>query len=182
MSAYLLPCDCGTDIVVTTAQAGGSATCPACGRAAAVPRFRELSALPRATSAPPRAPAGARRPWRLGHTFLLVGALVAAGCTLGSMSFQPPAMEWVSSEKIRSSVMQAATDEVYSMLRTRLVPAGVERPPTADESKMRARTDFYSAIRDGLRVAAAVGAGVALLGALLLALEALLLAPPGGKS
>jgi hypothetical protein len=180
MSAYLLPCDCGTDIVVTAAQAGGSATCPACGRAAAVPRFRELSALPRATSAPARASSGARRPWRIGHTLLLVGALATAGCTLGSMSFQPPAMEWVSSEKIRSSVMQAATDEVYTMMRTRLVPSGVERPPTADESKMRARTDFYAGIRDGLRTAAAIGAGVALLGGLLLLLDRK--APPGRRT
>lgn len=180
MSAYLLPCDCGTDIVVTAAQAGGQAACPACGRAAAVPRFRELQALRRATSAPIPAAAGARRPWRIGHTFLLVGALVTAGCTLGSMSFQPPAMEWVSSEKIRSSVMQAATDEVYAMLRTRLVPSGVERPPTADESKMRARSDFYAGIRDGLRVAAMVGVGLAVLGGLLLLLDRMAL--PGAPS
>jgi len=179
MSSFLLRCDCGADIAVTTAQAGGSADCPSCGRSAAVPRLRDLSALPRGGAATSRRPA-ARRPWTLFHTLLLVGALLGLGCWMGSMSFRPPEMEWVSSEKIRSSVMQAATDEVYTMLRTRLVPAGVERPPTADEAKMRARTDFYAGIRDGLRTAALVGVLVAALGGLLLLLDRIAL--PGVPS
>jgi len=179
MSSFLLRCDCGADIAVTTAQAGGSADCPSCGRSAAVPRLRDLSALPRGDAATSRRPA-ARRPWTLFHTLLLVGALVGLGCWMVSMSFRPPEMEWVAGDKIRSSVMQAATDEVYTMLRTRLVPAGVERPPTADEAKMRARTDFYAGIRDGLRTAALVGVLVAALGGLLLLLDRIAL--PGVPS
>jgi len=163
MSSFLLRCDCGADIAVTTAQAGGSADCPSCGRSAAVPRLRDLSALPRGGAATSRRPA-ARRPWTLFHTLLLVGALVGLGCWMVSMSFRPPEMEWVAGDKIRSSVMQASVDEVYTMFRTRLVPAGADRPPTAEEMRMRDRADFYGSIRDGLRIAAAVGAAAAALG------------------
>jgi hypothetical protein len=67
---------------------------------------------------------------------------------------------------IRSSVMRAPTDEVYSAWATRLVHASVDRPPTETEAKSRVRSDYYHTLRNGLRAAAALGALAALAGGL----------------
>lgn len=163
MSAYLLPCTCGGDIRVSAAQAGGTATCPACGREAAVPKFRDLSTLRKAGAAPT---AAGRRPWTLPHTMLLAGTLIAAACALGSGAFVPPEVEMFDPDQIRQSVLRAPTDEVLSTLRTRLAVSGIDRQPTLTEAKTKARSDFYYRLRDGLRWAAAAGGATALLGAL----------------
>lgn len=166
MSVFLLPCECGSDIRVTKAQAGGTVTCPACRREATAPRFRELSRLEVAGAAAVDRGPRAGRPWTLFHTLLLAGTLIAASCALGSVSFVPPEVEMFDGGTIRDSVLQAPTDEVLSVLRTRLVPSGVDRPPTEMEAKTRARSDFYYSLRDGLRIAAAIGALAALIGGL----------------
>ena len=166
MSAYLLPCTCGSDIRVTSAQAGGSTTCPSCGREASVPKFRDLTSLKKAGAAPAGTVAAGRRPWTLAHTALLAGTLIAAACALGSRSFVPPEVEMFDPDRIRESVRRAPTDEVLSTLRTRLAVSGIDRPPTETEAKTKARSDFYYRLRDGLRLTAAVGAAVAVLGAI----------------
>lgn len=165
MTAYLLPCTCGKDIVVTAARAGGLVTCPTCGGERPVPKLRDLSGLTVATATARNTVSTHGSAWTAAHTMLLAGALVAAACGLGSLSFVPPAAKLMDSRTIRDSVMGAPTDEVFTVLRTRLAPLGIERPPTADEAESKARSDFYTALRDGLRIAAAAGALVSLLGA-----------------
>ena len=166
MNAFLLPCVCGSEIPVTAAQAGGSAPCPTCGRQAAVPKYRDLARLRRGDER--TAPASPRRraPWTVFHTMLLLGSMLAVGCGLGSLSFVPPEVEMFDGATIRDSVLRAPTDEVLSVLRTRLQSSGVDRPPTEMEAKTRARSDYYYRLRDGLRLAAGAGLASALIGAL----------------
>lgn len=166
MSAFLLPCTCGSDIRVTRAQAGGTTTCPSCGREAAVPKFRDLARLKVAGAEPAATRGGRERPWTVLHTMLLAGTLIAAACALGSQSFVPPEVEMFAPDKVRESVLRAPTDEVLSTLRTRLAVSGIDRPPTETESKTKARSDFYYRLRDGLRLTAAIGAATAVAGAL----------------
>ncbi len=166
MSAYLLPCTCGSDIRVTTAQAGGSATCPSCGREVAVPKLRDLAALVKAGAAPTGAAGVQRRPWTAFHTMLLAGTLIAAACALSSRSFVPPEVVEIDPDRIRESVLRAPTDEVLSTLRTQLVLSGIDRPPTAIEAKAKARSDFYYRLRDGLLLGSAAGAAAAAIGAI----------------
>ena len=166
MSAYLLPCSCGRDIRVTTAQAGGSASCPSCGRETAVPKFRDLNRLKKAGGEPTGAAGDGRSPWTLLHTMILAGTLIAAACALGSQSFVPPEVEMFDPDRIRESVLRAPTDEVLSTLRTRLAVSGIDRPPTEVEAKTKARSDFYYRLRDGLRLAAAACGAAAVLGGL----------------
>lgn len=164
MAGYLLPCGCGADIVVTTAKAGGIVTCPACGGESQVPKLRDLSALrPAASTVRSRSTMGARE-WTAAHTMLLAGTLIAAACGLGSVALVPPEVKFLDSRAIRDSVMSVPTDEVLSRFRERLAISGIERPPTIDEARSIARSDFYVFLRDSLRVGAAAGALVALLG------------------
>lgn len=164
MSAFLLPCTCGRAIRVTTAQAGGMIVCPECGRDQAVPKLRDLARLERAGTSMPGTASRGDRPWTLFHTLLLAGTLLAAGFGLGSLTFIPPEVERFDADAIRDSVIRAPTSEVLAALRTRLVPTGIDRPPTDLEAKSQKRSDFYHRLRDGLRLAAMAGAALALLG------------------
>lgn len=165
MQAFLLPCSCGADISVTSSQAGGRATCPACGGVESVPRLRDLEKLRVVKTAPAsRRDAGNARPWTGMHSLVLAGTLLAATAGLGSFSFTPPEAEMFDESTIRSSVMKAPIDEVYTAWATRLVYSSVERMPTEMEAKSRARSDFYHNLRNGLRAAAVLGALVALTG------------------
>lgn len=164
MTAYLLPCRCGADIAVTAAKAGGMVSCPACGGETQVPKLRDLAGLRPATSSARSSASPRGGSWTAAHTMLLAGTLVATASGLGSLAFVPPEVIMMDSEKIRDSVMSAPTDEVLSVMRTRLARAGIQRPPTGDEARSIARSDFYVFLRDSLRLVAAAGAIVALLG------------------
>ena len=161
MTSFLLPCACGVDIPVSSSQAGGLATCPACGRQEPVPRLRDLGRLRVVAEV-----AGARTPasWTGWHSFLLAGSLLAATAGLLSVSFTPPEVDFFDDATIKSSAMKAPTDEVYTAWATRLVHASIDRPPTEIEAKSRGRSDYYHSLQNGLRTAAAVGALLALVG------------------
>jgi hypothetical protein len=75
------------------------------------------------------------------HTLVLAGSLLAASAGLLSLSFTPPEVELFDDATIRSSVMRAPTDEVYSAWATRLVHASVDRPPTEIEALRAAPPD-----------------------------------------
>jgi len=166
MNAFLLPCGCGADIPVTKAQAGGRVTCQACGRDEQVPKFRDLGKLREASAPRTDDRDRSRRTWTAMHTLLLAGSLLAATCGLGSLTITPPVAETFDAKTLRASVMQAPLDEVYAAWKTRLSPAGIDRPRTDSEAKAHARTDFYTTLRDGLRGAAALGAILAIAGGL----------------
>lgn len=161
MTSFLLPCGCGADIPVASSQAGGLATCPACGREEPVPRLRDLGKLRVATTAPKARAVGR---WTAMHALLLAGGLLAATAGLLSMSFTPPEVDLFDDETIRSSVMRAPTDEVYSAFVARLAHASVDRPPTDLEAKSKSRSDYYHSLRNGLRAGAAAGGLLALVG------------------
>ena len=80
------------------------------------------------------------------------------------MSFTPPEVDFFDDATIKSSVMKAPTDEVYSAWATRLVHASIDRPPTEIEAKSRGRSDYYHSLQNSLRTAAALGALAALVG------------------
>lgn len=161
MTSFLLPCPCGVDIPVTSSQAGGLATCPACGRQETVPRLRDLGKLRVVTEVARARTAGS---WTAWHGLLLAGGLLAATAGLLSVSFTPPEVDFFDDATIKSSVMKAPTDEVYSAWATRLVHASIDRPPTEIEAKSRGRSDYYHSLQNGLRTAAAVGALLVLVG------------------
>ena len=166
MSSFLLPCSCGVDIPVSSSQAGGLATCPACGREEPVPRLRDLGKLRVATAPRGKGESGAGRRWTGMHALVLAGSLLAAATGLLSVSFTPPEVDLFDDATIKSSVMMAPTDEVYSAFVARLAHASVDRPPTELEAKSKARSDYYHSLRNGLRTAAACGALAALGGGL----------------
>ncbi len=164
MTSFLLPCGCGADIPVTSSQAGGQATCPACGREEQVPRLRDLGKLRVATAPREKGEAGAGQRWTGMHALVLAGSLLAAAAGLLSVSFTPPEVNLYDDDTIKSSVMRAPTDEVYTAWATRLSHASVDRPPTEMEAKSMARSDYYHTLRDRLRAAAALGALLASVG------------------
>lgn len=164
MPSFLLPCDCGADISVTSSQAGGLAICPACGREEPVPRLRDLGKLRVATAPRGKGEANAGRRFTGLHGLVVAGGLLAATAGLLSVSFSIPEVDLFDDATIKSSVMKAPTDEVYTAWATRLAHASVDRPPTDQEAKMKARADYYITLRNGLRAAAALGALAALVG------------------
>jgi hypothetical protein len=71
---YLLPCSCGQNIRVGTAQAGGKVTC-VCGQSLSVPTLRGLRQL---VEAPPESRKRAAAPWGpVQRTLFAVGLLTA---------------------------------------------------------------------------------------------------------
>ena len=169
MTSFLLPCGCGEDIPVISSQAGGLATCPACGREEPVPRLRDLGKLRVATVEPqPRSSRG----WTGWHGLLLAGILLSAATGMLSVSFTPPEVDMFDDDTIKSSVMKTPIEEVYEVYVSRMSHTSIDRPPTDQEAKSQARADYYHALRNGLRTAAAVGALAALSGGLGLILSA----------
>lgn len=166
MSVYLLPCGCGTDIAVTAAQAGGRVKCSSCGVEVEVPKFRDLTKLKVSSAPVPNRSGGGPRRWTALHTMLLAGGLLAAACGLASMSFEPPKVALLDAKTLMESVKQAPIDEVYAVWRTRMELTGIDRPPTEQEAKSRARSDFYTTLQSGLRWAAAIGGAVSMIGGL----------------
>lgn len=164
MPSFLLPCTCGADISVTSSQAGGLAICPACGREEPVPRLRDLGKLRVATAPRGKGDAGVGRRFTGMHALVVAGSLLAATAGLLSVSFSIPEVDLFDDATIKSSVMKAPTDEVYTAWATRLAYASVDRPPTDQEAKMTARADYYTTLRNGLRAAAALGGLAALVG------------------
>jgi hypothetical protein len=96
--AYLLPCSCGSEIPVASAQAGGSVRC-ACGQEIEVPTLRVMTTLRSVgdgTGDPgPDVRAVCKR---IGLLFLLVGAMVVSGAiawlaSLYAAQPKPPSLD-----------------------------------------------------------------------------------------
>ncbi|HBE68327.1 MAG TPA: hypothetical protein DDW52_09290 [Planctomycetaceae bacterium] len=88
---YLLRCQCGTDLHVTTSQAGDTVHCKACNSEVDVPRLRELKALPTVASEESTTlldQPNAWRTWRGPTIALCAGALLVFGAYATWFSLQ----------------------------------------------------------------------------------------------
>jgi hypothetical protein len=159
MKAFLLPCECSQTIVVTTGQAGGAATCPACGRNVAVPKLRDFSRLRSAEAGQSRP----REGWRVSHACMLAGGLVAGLAWAAAAMFAVPTPSPSATESIRASVAAASDTQVYQAWKS-LSQSGIARPPTPDERRIQQKMNFSTGLSRGLFVVGGMGAVVGLLG------------------
>ena len=76
---YLLPCECGERLRITTAEAGETVTCPSCGAELSVPSLSELKWLEPADR-PMRRRRTAR--WDARKAWMTVGLVISVGSLL----------------------------------------------------------------------------------------------------
>jgi hypothetical protein len=132
---FLLPCPCSGRVSVTSGQAGGQASCPACGRVIDVPRLRDLAAYavePAAASRPPRSGFG-RGLLVAGSALGIAAAVVALSLVpIGGLFFpQPPTVA-----EIRAAVATAPMAQVYEGWQV-MARSGVGRPPSLEELRLQ---------------------------------------------
>lgn len=120
---------------MTAGQAGGQASCPACGRFLDVPRLRDLAAFavePAAASGPPRS--------GLGRGLLVAGSALGVAAALLALSLvpigglffpQPPTVA-----QIRAAVATAPLPQVYEGWQS-MARSGVGRPPSPEELRLQ---------------------------------------------
>ena len=96
--AYLLPCRCGSEVPVESAQAGGSVRC-ACGKEIEVPPLRAMATLRSVGDETSDAGSDVQGAWkRTSLLLLLVGTLVVSGALvriayLYAAQPQPPSLD-----------------------------------------------------------------------------------------
>lgn len=163
---FLLPCGaCGADIEIVAGQAGGSATCPACGSGCDVPKLRDLGALRQKPVSSDRS--GSGKSWGMPQAVALAGLACAvlsfgAAALLGS----PPASA-VSFAETRARI-QAGDDKALYESLDQLSRATVDRPPLPEEVGLQRHARFIEGISrafyalGGLGAVAAAAAGIAL--------------------
>lgn len=141
---------------MTAGQAGGSVTCPRCGRILSVPKLRDLGALerqePRETSP--------RTTWRPAHAIALLGAIVAVASWLGGLWIAWDSAVAVDDALLRSAVLAADDMAIYRVWSEGLARASVRRPPADEEQVLLRRARFADSMRSVLNLVA-VGAGLA---------------------
>jgi len=162
LMAYLLPCTCSAEVVVTAGQAGGSVDCPRCGRVLSVPKLRDLDGLRRHDT-------GEIRPvvaWRPASAVALLGAILALAAWLGAAWLAPDRAGAVDDAVLRSAVLSADDLAIYRVWSEGLSRAGVRRPPAEEEQIVLRRAQYAEGMRSVLHTAA-VGAALASAGAML---------------
>lgn len=162
MKTFLLPCSCSHAIVITTGQAGGRVTCPACGRAVDVPKLRDFATL-QATEA---GQSGGRGRWRLSHACMLAGGVTAVAAWLAAAVLGRPPASTFNADTIRANVAAASDRQIYEAWK-QLSQSGVARLPLPDEKRLQQTASFRQGISRGLVVIGGAGAVVAALGAAL---------------
>jgi fatty acid desaturase len=162
MPEYLLPCSCGEQSVVSTAQAGETIRCT-CGAELHVPTMRglqELEPLERGT-----ATARASN-WDDQHrvAFLLaLGALTCLGVAIYLWTLLPVPVMQPTSDDFNVAVDSASTDELF-MIHRELVNERVNAPSRRDDTlKTRQMILWGIGIVLALGVAAAGCSAVVLL-------------------
>lgn len=132
MSHYLLPCECGQKLVVSTTQAGERLQCT-CGRQLEVPTLRALQALERRDDAgakPELAPWG----WRQGLAFLGASIFVLASLALVVLQLtKPPSREQSLMAARPESIDFKAISPAGAWYQWGRVQVGVQRPLTVGE-------------------------------------------------
>jgi hypothetical protein len=132
MAHYLLPCECGRKLDITTAQAGERLPC-ACGRTVEAPTLRGFESLEQVAgpSAPVRKPWGARQ----GLAFLGASMIVAAVVGLGLLFlWRPPTLEQMVMEARRPELLDVDTiTPAGAWLRWDMIRQGLIRPLSVPE-------------------------------------------------
>lgn len=160
--AYLLPCTCSAEVVVTAGQAGGSVPCPRCGRVLSVPKLRDLGGLGRQQT-------GETSPvvaWRPAYAVALFGGVLALASWLGAAWFASGLPNAVDDALLRSAVLSADDLAIYKVWSEGLSRAVVRRPPADEEQAILRRAQFADGMRSVLHIVA-VGAALAAAGAML---------------
>ncbi|MFL2871366.1 MAG: hypothetical protein ACJZ8O_11550 [Pirellulaceae bacterium] len=90
MSEYLLQCDCGSELIITTRDAGQNLTCDDCGETVVAPTFREIKNLqPHKDSNPTDAGTSSQRnaEWsaKTGYLFGILTIIALAAFVTGGM-------------------------------------------------------------------------------------------------
>lgn len=137
MPDYLLPCECGRDVVVSRAQAGDTVTCE-CGAKLSVPTLRGLAELrpaPRASGATARG-----RTWDDRHRVGFLLALGAVTCLLVAgylwASLPVPTVQ-PSDQDFANLVAESSAGELFFMHNEAI--HGLERTTPADAEVVRVR-------------------------------------------
>lgn len=163
---FLLPCAaCGVDLEVVAGQAGGAATCPACGHGCDVPKLRDLGSLRLKAAVPQDSRGGGG--WGLPQAVSLAGiacAVVAFGAA--ALLGRPPASA-ISFAETRARIQSGDDKALYESLN-QLSNATVERRPLPEEIGLQRHARFLEGISralyalGGLGALAAAAAGIAL--------------------
>lgn len=159
MKSFLLPCECSRPIVITTGQAGGVVTCPACGREVAVPKLRDFSRLEPVE----RGQSGPQTGWRLAHACMLAGGITAVLALAAAATLGVPPEATITSEAIRANVAAASDQQIFEAWKL-LSQSGVARPPLPEEKRLQQRSHFWEGVSRGLLVLGGLGAAVGLAG------------------
>lgn len=164
MQLYRLRCECGAETSVSKGQAGGEVSCGGCGRAVAVPTFREIGQLPlaEAESGQVRGP----KQWSLRQGLIAGGTVIALVCW-GMAA-------WISSathfdfdiDRVRFEIDRAPFMRVYAAWKE-LQWADVERDETVGEYRAKNLGRVGKSSATTLTALGGVGVLIALGGALL---------------
>ena len=131
MPDYLLPCSCGEQSVVSTAQAGGTIRC-ACGAELQVPTMRGLRELE--PLEPRSAAAGRAVTWDDQHrvAFLLaLGALTCLGVAIYLWTLLPAPVVQPTSDEFNVAIDAASTGELF-MIHGELANNRIGNPTNVD--------------------------------------------------
>ncbi len=161
MSQYLLPCECGQKLAVSTTQAGERLHCT-CGRQLEVPTLRGLQALERRddTAAKPEL---ASWGWRQGLAFLGAAIFVLASLALVVLQItKPPSREQAFMDARPETIDFNALSPAGAWFLWRRVQIGVQRPLTVGEVQAMLGASAMLATWDQWRKMAGIFAGMGL--------------------
>lgn len=142
---FLLPCECSASIEVVAGQAGGAVECPACGRRTAVPKLRDMAALPvKADQSATR-----KRTWGTAQSVALGGAVVALLSWAGAAYTVWLPTSAFPAAAIRSDIERSDDQRLYQALRD-FAEASVHRVPMREEVMLHRRTQFATGVARAL--------------------------------
>jgi len=131
MPEYLLPCSCGEQSVVSTAQAGGTIRC-ACGAELQVPTMRglrELEPLEPSSAAAGRGVPGADQP-RVAF-LLALGALTCLGVAIYLWASLPASAVQPTGDEVKFAIDAASASQLF-MIHGDLVNERIGNPNNLD--------------------------------------------------
>jgi hypothetical protein len=168
--SFLVHCSCSTAVAVRAGQAGERISGPSCGAQIAVPRLRDLEQLPVAEPS-----ASAPRRWDAARGYVLAGIALATLAALAAAS-TPLLGGWflapiVPDAVIRAAINGAADADVYVAWRA-VRRVGVNRAVTHDEARRILFTQLAGSLTAVFWGVAAIGAGLAAVGGVMLARNA----------